>query len=341
MITALSDWRAVVTDKLPERTGRCVVGWDLGGSASMTASAILFLPDSEGDPLRLEVFGAFADTPSLGERSKADSEDYEAMERAGELAVFSGRVTPASQFIGDIASRLSNVQVVAVGADRFRKSEAVQALEAAGVRWPIEWRGQGASATADGSHDVRCFQRLVLSRRLCIGESLLMASAVKNSVLRYDPLGNPALSKAASKARIDVLSAAVIAAGLAEALPVATEATRRARSGHHSIDVTPPSKMSRHHQSLDARRWRFIRLRTFQRDEWKCTRCDQRPTQGNELECHHVIALDKGGAPYSLDNLKTLCKRCHIQSHSSIDEERRKWIEYVRDLTFKRNCDKM
>ena len=43
-----------------------------------------------------------------------------------------------------------------------------------------------------------------------------MASAIKASAIRYDPLGNPSLHKAGG--RIDALSAAVIAAGLAEQL---------------------------------------------------------------------------------------------------------------------------
>ena len=43
-----------------------------------------------------------------------------------------------------------------------------------------------------------------------------MASAIKESTLRYDGAGNPALDKGRKQGRIDPLSAAVIAAGLAE-----------------------------------------------------------------------------------------------------------------------------
>ena len=80
----------------------------------------------------------------------------------------------------------------------------------------MEWRGQGASAGADGSHDIRAFQRLVLSGKLAVAKSLLLRSAVASSVLRYDNAGNPALDKRKARARIDALSAAVIAAGLGE-----------------------------------------------------------------------------------------------------------------------------
>ena len=31
----------------------------------------------------------------------------------------------------------------------------MDALDTAGVRWPLEFRGQGAASVADGSHDIR------------------------------------------------------------------------------------------------------------------------------------------------------------------------------------------
>ena len=69
-----------------------------------------------------------------------------------------------------------------------------------------------------GGRDVRALQRLVLNRRLSMRESLAFSSAVANSSLRRDGNGNPGLDKATSRGRIDLLSAAVIAAGLAEPL---------------------------------------------------------------------------------------------------------------------------
>ena len=135
----------------------------------------------------------------------------------GEIAIYTGRVTPAAAFLQDVATRLEGEKVVHAGADRFRRAEAVDALTAAGVHWPMQWRGQGASATADGSAPTcAAFQRLVLSRKLRVRESLLMASAIMESEIRRDPGGNPALHKARLHGRIDALSAAVIAAGLAE-----------------------------------------------------------------------------------------------------------------------------
>ena len=209
----LEDWRACEYDLPPERSGVCVIGFDLGGSASLTALAA-FWPTTG----RMETWAACGDNPSILERGQADGVGslYEQQLSRGELALYPGRVTPAGDFLRDCARHLAGENVVVAGADRFRKDEALDALDTAGIRWPLEFRGQGAAATADGSHDVRAMQRLILSQRLAIPVSLSMRHAVRESVIRRDVSGNPALDKRRQSGRIDVMSAMVIAAGLGE-----------------------------------------------------------------------------------------------------------------------------
>ena len=213
MLCDPADWRACECDIPPARSGNCVVAFDLGGSSSMTAAAAIW-PDTG----RLETWAAFPAFPDLAQRAEFDGckGAYQQMEARGELRVYPGRVTPVSAFLGDVAVALAGERVIAAGADRYRAAEAIQALETARVRWPVRWRGQGAHASADGSHDVRAAQRLILSGKLKTRESLVLRSAVANSSIRYDPAGNPALEKARQRGRIDALSALVIACGLAE-----------------------------------------------------------------------------------------------------------------------------
>ena len=215
MIFALSDWKAcvVAADDLPPRDGECTVGFDLGGSSSMTALAAVWPRTG-----RCETWGAFPANPNLLDRGTADGcgSLYFRMESRGELKTYAGRITPVGEFLKDCAARLAGERVLVAGADRFRRAEATQALESANLRWPMEWRGQGASARADGSHDVRAAQRVVLSRKLRTLQSLLLESAIRESVIRRDGAGNPALDKARKNARIDALSAFVISEGLAE-----------------------------------------------------------------------------------------------------------------------------
>ena len=215
MIFSLADWLAcvVAADELPPRDGECTVGFDCGGSSSMTALAAVWPRTG-----RAEVWGAFPDTPSLADRGTADGVGnlYLRMESRGELKQYQGRITPVGAFLRDCGERLAGERVLVAGADRFRRAEATQALESAKLRWPMEWRGQGASAKADGSHDVRSAQRAVLSRKLRTAQSLLLETSIKESAIRRDGSGNPALDKARKCARIDALSAFVIAEGLAE-----------------------------------------------------------------------------------------------------------------------------
>ena len=176
----------------------------------MTAAAVIW-PNG-----RLEVYGAFPSIPGLRARGEADNvgpDLYCRMEARGELAVYSGRTTPVSEFLRDIGARLAGQRVISAGADRYRRSEVIDALEQASLAWPVVWRGQGAAASADGSHDLRAFRRMVLEKGIKSTKSLLMSSAISESSVRYK-LQNPALDKARSKSRIDALSATLISCGL-------------------------------------------------------------------------------------------------------------------------------
>ena len=75
--------------------------------------------------------------------------------------------------------------------------------------------GAWARASRVGA-DVRAFQRLVLACKLKMKPSLALSTAIANSIIRRDDNGNPGLNKSKSRGRIDLLSAAVIAGGLAE-----------------------------------------------------------------------------------------------------------------------------
>ena len=205
-----AEWEECIGE--PERIGPCYVGLDIGGSASMTACAA-FWPMTGA----MTSFGAFGSVPGLIQRGNADGVGtrYVRMRDAGELRTYGLRVCDVGRFLVWVKSELRHSHVVAVGADRFRRSEVADWGDKAGVRWPIVWRGLGASAKADGSHDVRAFQSAVWNKNITHKRSLMAASAIAGSALRRDAQGNPALDKQKARARIDWLQAAVIACGLA------------------------------------------------------------------------------------------------------------------------------
>lgn len=196
------------------RTARCVVGIDLGGSASMTAAAAYW-----ADTGRLEVKAALPGIPDLDARQAADGvgNRYERMKEAGELDVYAGvRTTPVRLFLTAFLKGLADVEIVAIAADRYRQSEAEDVFAAVGLLRPARiWRGMG---WVDASEDVRAFQRSVIDQKLRVGESLLLESAIVESALAIDAAGNQKLDKQRHRGRIDALSAAVLAVSEGERL---------------------------------------------------------------------------------------------------------------------------
>ena len=210
LILSVQDWQQIVTDTLPMRMGVCCLGVDIGGSSSMTC-AVAYWPETG----RMEVRGAFPAFPALTVRGDSDGVGglYERMRERGELSVYPGRVTDVVMWFDDMASWLAGCDV-RVAMDRYRRAEAQDAMFKAGIQWPVQWRGMGHSHTADGSADVRAFQRLCLSKSVQVKRSLMMESAIRDSAIVRDAAGNPKLDRSHVKGRIDALQAGVLALGM-------------------------------------------------------------------------------------------------------------------------------
>ena len=60
--------------------------------------------------------------------------------------------------------------------------------------------------------------------------------------------------------------------------------------------------------------WRALARAIKQRDGERCTECGD---PGPLLDAHHIHPVGKGGAMWDADNLRTLCRPCHITQHPS------------------------
>lgn len=209
MICEISDLRRCFVEDPPPRSGDCFVGFDFGEATSGTAAAAIW-PETG----RVETWLAFGDKPSLKARGLKDSADYLSMERRGELRTFEGRVVPVAAFLADVADDLDGHRVADAAADSYKDSEAKDFLDRADINWPIQFRRVGAGKS--GGEDVRRFQRLIQTGRVQMAANLSLTTAISKATVRRDSNGNPGICRATSRARIDVLSAVVIACGLAE-----------------------------------------------------------------------------------------------------------------------------
>lgn len=221
LLLSPDEWLNCETSELPPREGPLVIGIDLGGSASMSAAAY-YWPETG----RLECLGTFPSNPSLLDRGQRDavSGAYVEMQNRGELSVLGDRTVPVSPWLAEVMRQVDTSTIASVLADRFKQSELGEAMDAAGIRAPIIWRGMGFK---DGGEDCERFRRAAFDGKVKSKPSLLLRSALGDAVTLRDPANNLKLAKARSNARIDAASASVLA--VAEGARMMARPAKKAR----------------------------------------------------------------------------------------------------------------
>ena len=162
-LVPMDKWKKCLTRALPDPSGECYVGIDMGGNESLTAVSVFYL-----DTGLLETMGGLPDEPSLKKRGLADNANYEAMARDGELIVAGNQTTDVSPIIAYFAERLKDhgCKVLGAAADFYRKTEVVQAMADAKVNWKMDFRRTGSA----GRLESRMFgssKRPCWTARLC------------------------------------------------------------------------------------------------------------------------------------------------------------------------------
>lgn len=205
MLLTVDEWMNCETADLPPRRGEVVIGIDLGGSASMTA-ACFYWPATG----RLEALGTFPSKPSLLHRGQNDGvgSRYVEMERRGELSTLGDQTVPVAPWLVETLRHVEGETIASLVMDRFKQAELGEAIDKAGIRSPLIWRGQGFK---DGGEDCERFRRAAYDGKIKAAPSLLLQSAFADAVCLRDPANNLKLAKARSKGRIDAASAAVLA----------------------------------------------------------------------------------------------------------------------------------
>jgi phage terminase large subunit-like protein len=205
LLLTVDQWLACEVAQLPPRSGPCVIGLDAGGSSSMSAAAF-YWPETG----RLEVKSCFPGIPTLAERGAADTvgNRYVDMRERGELATLGDRTVPSAAWLAIVMGYAGGAEVAAILADRYKQAEIGEAIDKAGIRAPIIWRGMGFR---DGGEDCERFQRAAFDGKVLSRPSLLLRSAFADAVIVRDDANNMKLTKLRSNGRIDAASAAVLA----------------------------------------------------------------------------------------------------------------------------------
>ena len=221
LLITVDEWLACEVAELPPRSGPVVVGIDLGGSASMTAASF-YWPESG----RLECLGTFPGMPSLLDRGQIDgvAGRYVEMHKRGELTTLGDKTVPVAPWLTNVMAHVAGEPVAAVVADRYKAAELGEAIQRAGIRAPVVWRGQGFR---DGGEDCERFRRAAFDGAVKARPALLLRSAFADAVTLRDPANNLKLAKARSTGRIDAAAATVLA--VAEGARIAARPRGRAR----------------------------------------------------------------------------------------------------------------
>lgn len=228
LLITVDEWLACETGELPAREGPCVIGIDLGGSASMSAAAF-YWPETS----RLECLGTFPARPSLLDRGQADgvSDRYVEMERRGELSTLGGLTVPVAAWLVEVIRHVDGENIAAITADRYKQAELGEGIDRSGIRVPIVWRGQGFR---DGGEDCERFRRACFDGSVKSLPSLLLRSAFADAVTLRDPANNLKLAKARSTGRIDPAAATVLAVAEGARMMARPAKKRGLRYGHET-----------------------------------------------------------------------------------------------------------
>ena len=208
MVVMIPDYLACVVDILPPREGPAVLALDLGGASAFTAAACYWRSG------RCEVYAGIGGIPDLGARGQGDGVGglYQRMHDAQELWLYEGqRETPIGDFVRDLAARLEGENIVRLVADEYRGARLLDALDEAELwNWarrletrPVRWK--------QANEDIVAFQGAVIGGRVSFQENTILTSAIREAKLESDTNGNVRLSKRRHLARIDPLTAVVLA----------------------------------------------------------------------------------------------------------------------------------
>lgn len=193
------------------RGRRAVAGLDLSSTTDLTGLVFFVEPVEAGEPWKIVPFGWL---PEIGLQEKADKDGppYVLWKEDGTLLTTPGRAISKLHVLQKLSGMADFFQIIAVAYDRWRIEDLKSLAEDAGVTLPtLKEFGQGFK---DMSPAVENFERMLLNGELVHNGHKLLTMCAGNAVIEQDAAENRKLSKEKATGRIDLMVAAVMAAGL-------------------------------------------------------------------------------------------------------------------------------
>lgn len=193
------------------RGRRAVAGLDLSSTTDLTGLVFFVEPISEGEPWKMVPYAWLPDI-GLDEKEKKDSVPYGQWKAEGYLDTTPGRAISKRMILQKLSAMCDYFEVVAVAYDRWRIEDLLSLAADEGISLPeMKPFGQGYK---DMSPAVEAFEQMLLNNELAHNGHKLLTWCAGNAVIEQDGAENRKLSKEKATGRIDLIVAAVMAAGL-------------------------------------------------------------------------------------------------------------------------------
>lgn len=210
-------WKAAESEfDIDELRGRrAVCALDLSSTTDLTGLVFLVEPAEDKEPWKLV---PFAWLPDIDLQRKADTDrvPYVQWKAEGLLLTTPGRAVSKRLILQKLSSMCDFFEVVGCAYDRWRIEDLMQMAADEGISLPeMTPFGQGYKDMTKG---IETFEAMLLNGEIVHNGHKILTMCAGNAVTDQDPTGSRKLNKEKATGRIDLIVAAVMAAGLVNAI---------------------------------------------------------------------------------------------------------------------------
>lgn len=193
------------------RGRRAVAALDLSSTTDLTGLVFLVQPVEPGEPWKLVPYAWLPDA-DLERRAQQDLVPYVEWMAEGLLDTTPGRAISKRVILQKLSAMCDFFEISACAYDRWRIEDLLQMAADDGISLPpMEPFGQGYK---DMSPALETFETMLLNGEIAHNGHKVLTMCAGNAVTDQDGAGNRKLDKEKATGRIDLIVAAVMAAGL-------------------------------------------------------------------------------------------------------------------------------
>lgn len=198
------DWREL-------RGRRAYGGLDLSSTTDLTGLVFLVEPVLDDEPWLMVPFAWLPDE-DLERKEEADKAPYTQWKTLGYLETTPGRAVSKRMVLQRLSSLCSFFDVVSVAYDRWRIEDLLSLADDEGISLPeMTPFGQGYGSMSPA---VEKFEEMLLNGQLAHPSHPILNWCATNAIVTSDDAGNRKPSKSKATGRVDLIVAAIMAAGV-------------------------------------------------------------------------------------------------------------------------------